>query len=196
MSKEIDYLQRIEMLRRAGHVERMHCVRPLVQRGYSVAEHTYNAMIIARELCLLNMRDPGPVLARVLLHDAAEVETGDMPANVKRMSPDAGAAMAELEAMFEEKWDLTEPEVKHLRMQKIPGEKFTELDQAIYKASDYLELGWFCLVERRLGNRYIHGGQSVARVIFNVQLYLQELFWVPGVKDMSQYLKTQWERVQ
>lgn len=187
---------RIEMLRRAGSVERMHCVRPLVQQRYSVAEHTYNAMIIGRELCLINLRDPACVLSRLLLHDAPEVMTGDMPANVKRVAPEAEAAMRKLEADFNKEWELNEPEVRHLRMQKVPRSFYTDLDHAIYKAADYLELGWFCLVERRMGNGYSAGEQSVEGVFWNVMDYVREFEWVPGVREMAIYLRSEWEKAK
>lgn len=183
---------RIEMMRRAGSVERMHCVRPLVQDGYNIAEHTYNAMCIAMELCRINLVQPGRVLAKLLYHDAPEVETGDMPANIKRASPEAETAMRILEGGFKKKWDIEDPEAVTFRLQKIPGNEAHQLELGIYKASDYLELGWFCLVERRMGNRYVHGGQSVDTVFKNIMEYILAYSWIPGVVSISEYLNKEW----
>jgi 5'-deoxynucleotidase YfbR-like HD superfamily hydrolase len=184
--------ERLEMLRRAGNVERMHCVRPLIQTHYNVAEHTFHAMCIAMELCRLNLLQPGRVLARLLYHDVPEVETGDIPANVKRAAPELEVALRGIEKGFKDKWDLHAPEAAHFKLQNIPGKDAHELELAIYKAADYLELGWFCLTEKRMGNRNFKGGQSIQRVFENVTTYMVEYGWIPGVNDMTNYLKKEW----
>lgn len=174
------------MLRAAGNVQRCHTA-PLAG-GYSVSQHVYGAQCIAIELCRRNMLAPGAVLGALLVHDAPEVEFGDIPAPVKRLSAELSDAYAKLENGFMTRWDLDEIENWHLRQQNIPGRGMNELETGIIKAADYLDLGWRCLSAYRQGNQE----RAVREIFANVIRYMEELMWIPGVKEIVEYLKSSW----
>lgn len=82
MTKELNLRQRL----RASHVKRWHIVETL--RPQTVAEHTFNVMVTAEEIVkVLNMNETirNEVMQYALVHDIAEVVTGDIPTPVKQV---------------------------------------------------------------------------------------------------------------
>jgi 5'-deoxynucleotidase YfbR-like HD superfamily hydrolase len=120
--------------------------------------------------------DRGRVLEALLLHDAPEVDTGDIPAPTKRSHPLLQAAMDNLEKQWYAKHDIKLPEL-------------TELEKRIVKACDILDLGWACVEERQLGNQT----RQLNLVYMNVLAYLQDYIDVPGVNDMRENMIAVWE---
>lgn len=179
-------LERIEMLRKAGNVERCHTA-PLIG-GNSIAQHVYGAQVIAIELCRRNLLAPGGVLAYLLIHDAPEVEYGDIPAPTKRASEAIALAFEELETRFFDEWDLNDMHVWHLHKQKIPAPGLTDLEYGVAKASDWLDLAWRCLTAYRRGDQE----RPVKAMFTNIMKYSEELCWIPGVKEIREYLVHSW----
>jgi 5'-deoxynucleotidase YfbR-like HD superfamily hydrolase len=164
-----------DSLRRAGLVTRLHTV-PTVG-PHTLARHVYGAQVMALALLARCPRaDRGRVLEALLLHDAPEVDTGDIPAPLKRAHPLVQAAMNNLEREWYADHDI-----------KLPV--LSDLEQRIVKACDILDLGWACVEEVRLGN----ATRQMRLVFANVCEYLQEYIDVPGVVDLRETMCIEWE---
>lgn len=177
--------KRLRMLREAGDLKRMHTIS--TQRDHRIGQHVYGAMCIAVELCRINLMDPGPVLLTLLYHDAPERSTGDIPAPTKRASPAISNALELMENQFFDEYGLLEP-YDILRMQNIPHPGIMEIEEAIVKAADVLDLMQMCIHERMLGNR----NQTLEWCYTNCDGYLATLEWVPGVENIRFLMSNEW----
>jgi 5'-deoxynucleotidase YfbR-like HD superfamily hydrolase len=167
--------ERLELLYRAGDVKRLHVARTL--RPYTVAEHVYGAQCIAVELCYSNPQaDALAVLQTLLYHDAAEVETGDLPANVKRDVVGMRDAFERMEEAVLVRYGIPMPEGQ------------SQLERNIVKAADILDCAWRCLVELQMGNRTPFLGVVFGRLLE----YVEPLYAVQGVQGIAEYLEQQW----
>lgn len=119
--------------RRAGTVKRYHTVPTLGEQ--TLAAHQWGtAMILAYIL-------PGAsreALMAALVHDVPEWKYGDTPSPAKRLSEDLRQAMDAAE----------QSELTRLGLQQ---NLFKKEEEAL-KQADLLELLWYCLEQRRLGN--------------------------------------------
>jgi len=79
----------------AGKVQRYHTI-PNQSRAQSVAEHVHRLLHVASYLFDYNM--PQNVMVKIMLHDLEEYQTGDMPYEFKRSTPEAKAICAQAEA--------------------------------------------------------------------------------------------------
>lgn len=165
------------LLRRSGLVRRLHTV-PVV-RGQTVGEHVYGSLIIAEYLFHKNPEmayDTKMMIFRTLLyHDAAEVETGDVPAPAKRRYPGLHMQLLAAEMLFDSRHGL---EVG-----------LSARDMLFVKACDLLDLGFTCVLEASLGNRT----REINEVYFNVLDYLKDCLEVPGVVELMDELRRCWK---
>lgn len=172
-----EWINRIEYLREAGDVKRCHVIRTV--RHHSNATHTYGALCIALELCSVN--DIGAdlvrrVLVTLLVHDAPERDTGDMPADTKRASPELREAMQQLENRV-------------IVDQRLPDPRLDAKCEAIVKAADSIDLGFAMLEERRAGNLE----PRVKRTFDNILRYtLDQAALIEGVHELRAHLATSW----
>ncbi len=156
---------------------RLHTVNTI--HRHTIAEHVYGAQAIAVELCRLNGEQPGPVLLALLHHDAAEVETGDVPAPVKR-------ANEEVERIFEA---LEADAHTHNGVEHTP---LNPREHMIMKAADWFDLAFRCLEERRLGNRQPRLGRTFA----NVMGYAEAARYLLGTDELRSWLNQEWNRAR
>lgn len=155
----------VEVLR-AGHVKRFHAIDTI--KSQSVAEHTFGTLVIARELCSINNVEFDNVASALLYHDAPEHYTGDIPANVKKDSPDLACALSDLEESYTEHYD-------------IPAPDLLSAEARIVRAADTLEAMFFCLRERSLGNV----SQDLSTVFDRLLTYLVEFADLRGVRALA-----------
>lgn len=169
-------IERLETFYESGDVCRLHTVATVNE--HTIASHVYGAQIVAVELCMAAaMPDAvGPVLFTLLYHDAPEVDTGDVPAPVKRSSRDIDAALDIMEIAFYKEHGLVMP-------------MLTDTQRWIVKAADTLDLCFNALRERRLGNK----SRRIAVVFRNAMRYLDELTHVAGVPELVLYLRKEWD---
>lgn len=177
--KLAELFTRLESLYAAGDVKRCHTVQTL--RTYTIAEHVYGSMLIARELVALNQNHAAAeyglsislkdVLEALLLHDAPEYATGDIPAPVKRADDAISKALDRLEAKYYAHHAITVPQLN-------------PVERDIVRVSDTLDLGMFLLRERRLGNRNPH----LTTILKNVLAYTYEQRHLVGVNEFRSYL--------
>lgn len=177
-------MQRVGKLLDAGEVKRLHAVPTL--RQHTIAEHVYGSLVIAVELTRLNRTSAAreatalsleKIMMALLLHDAPEVATGDIPAPVKRRSAMINAALESMEKEFYADFDMQLPELN-------------EVESAIVRASDALDLATTCLQERMMGSRH----PVIQRVFMNTLEYASELKLV-GIEEMRSYFEEVWEAV-
>lgn len=170
-------IERVLALRDAGEVRRLHTIRTI--RTHTIAEHTYGAMCIGLELCRLNDQKPERVLITLLQHDVTELETGDVPAPVKRA-----------EVVVKEAFDRLETSAA-ARMGLYPVAPLEELEEAIAKAADCLDLGFACLYERQLGNH----SPRLELCFENILDYTRAQTWVAGVDELREQLVLEWSQL-
>ena len=132
---------RLRALYESGKVVRMHAVPTIFK--HTVAEHVYGMLCIAQYLSELNGLDNVArcrVYEAVLIHDAPEVWTGDIPAHMKKKHPDIERALAPEEVGWLDSNDIDSE----------PLQSVTEVK--ILRASDRLDLAMLCVHERSMGN--------------------------------------------
>lgn len=124
----------MEIARSAHGVKRYHTECTIGTQ--SVAEHSFGVGMLV--LYLTNNEASGNLLRAALFHDLAEQYTGDVPSMVKWDNKDLKAMLDKIEDNF----------VKSLGvLQDLTAEEVV-----ILKWADMLELLYFCLEQRRLGN--------------------------------------------
>lgn len=166
----VNLLTRTVVLYEAGRVKRLHAKSTVAE--HTVAAHVYGSLVIAVELAALNSVRLDRVMLTLLYHDAAEVATGDIPAPVKRENPELAQWLRELEQAWESRVGLTPP-----------GD-LTELECALVKACDTLDLAFNVLYEKMMGN----SSPWVHLVFTNCLRYLEEQSHVQGVADFKSHL--------
>jgi 5'-deoxynucleotidase YfbR-like HD superfamily hydrolase len=164
-----DMMKRVEVLRDAGEVKRLHTVDTI--SSHTIARHVYGSQIIAVELCRLNDHPTGPVLLQLLVHDAPEIDTGDIPAPTKRASPEINQALESMESAFYSSYMISLPFM-------------TKVGHDIVKASDTLDLAFAALYEQRRGNRH----PRIRMVFYNCMKYLEDQAYLIGIKEFKEYL--------
>lgn len=169
-------------LRQGSEVDRSHTIRRI--RGQTVGQHSFNAILIARFLCHHNGLPHHNVTDYLLIHDLAEMYTGDMPGNVKRI-----AAVKMQMDKLEEEWWLSMPE--YIR----PDFELSAMESSICKLSDWIEFMWWCVEERRMGSRLL----DVENAFYNVFSYLCEFMQntgdvVQGANELIYDLKREWDK--
>lgn len=107
---------------RAQTVKRWTVVHTTKQQ--SLAEHSFNVAMIAREICLELEISPVVVMQVALVHDLEEILTGDIPSPFKRYAESRSMAINDLSTM-------------ELDLQLSSTEKL------ILKAADNIENTWF-----------------------------------------------------
>lgn len=128
-------LSRIKYAREAGQVKRCHTV-PVIGH-YDVAQHTFNM------LCMLRVLYPEPTLRliwAIIAHDVPERTTGDIPATSKWSGIVNTQTLKDAEDHI-----LSDVGFDHLSL--------NQEEQKILKGLDMLELFFWTLDQRELGNK-------------------------------------------
>lgn len=122
------------LYRDAADVDRYHTKRTL--RRQTVGQHSFNMIMLIQQVA------PGcrkEVLLAAMHHDLPELKTGDIPGPIKRVHPQLGPLMDEIESglypLFRD-WGLTHEE------------------ETLLKWADRMEGCLWCLEEVRMGNTY------------------------------------------
>jgi 5'-deoxynucleotidase YfbR-like HD superfamily hydrolase len=127
-------LEWIKEMRAAGEVKRFHACRML--RSQTVAAHTWGVIV---NLIAAGYADEAALIEHAMFHDAAELETGDIPAPAKWNSAALNSAVQAMERAFNDKHGIDDahPQFKHL-----------------VSWADTFELCLWCMEEARMGNTY------------------------------------------
>lgn len=116
---------KINDILRASGVTRWHIVRTV--RPQSLAEHTFDVVMIARAIAKIAGYDDYEIIKAALLHDLDEIITGDIPTPTKQKARDNG-------------WELND------LYQNITGRELSKDESLIIQLSDKLaDLHWLWL---------------------------------------------------
>lgn len=85
---------KINDILRASGVTRWHIVRTV--RPQSLAEHTFDVVMIARAVAKMSGVDDYEIIKAALLHDLDEIVTGDIPTPTKQKARDNGWELNDL----------------------------------------------------------------------------------------------------
>jgi 5'-deoxynucleotidase YfbR-like HD superfamily hydrolase len=123
--------------RRGAGVRRFHTV-PLVG-DETVGKHSHGVGILC---CALSDYQPSAALLKAaLFHDLAEQETGDIPATTKWANPEIKTLLDEVEQRHNESMGL--------------NVVLSEKEQLTLKWADMLDLLYFVVEQRELGNKAV-----------------------------------------
>jgi 5'-deoxynucleotidase YfbR-like HD superfamily hydrolase len=133
---------------RSGKVNRMHTMPQLVREN--VAEHTWGVLMMCLRFYPQARKE---FLAALILHDAGEIATGDIPAHIKWSTP-------ELEDICHEK------ESHHVQEMGYDYPLLTDAENKLMLVFDKLDFCVSCIHEMRMGNlnaaRYFNRSLSKA----------------------------------
>jgi len=132
--KDLDTLCKVM---NSGDIKRYHTLPTIGEQ--TNATHSWGVAVIAT---YLHPNLSAKILLKALMHDVGEIETGDIPAPVKWENPELKKQLHLLE----------EKVAKNLEIDY----ELTEYEQTIFKQADMFELLFFCVKQRRLGNRHIN----------------------------------------
>lgn len=169
----------ITKARMGGDVERMHTIPTL--KKCNVAEHSFNAAILAIEICnKLEMKFAADaVVSYLLIHDIPEHVTGDIPGNIKKEHE----ALKRVMTAIEEDWEEENIPFHYMRWASLTAHQKT-----VAKASDVLELMFFCMEEVRRGNN----DGRVSTMFYKAKGFLDE---ESLYEDMSDRMKADIKKV-
>ena len=108
----------------AGRVARYHAAPTVAPQ--TVGLHSWGVAVICLYLTSGDSMEHHNLLARALLHDAAELYTGDVPFTTKRGCPEIKELLTRLEKIAYEQWLIPLPEV-------------TDYDECILKMADTID---------------------------------------------------------
>ena len=130
-------LETLSKVMNSGDIKRYHTLPTIGEQ--TNATHSWGVAVIATYLHpILNAR----VLLKALMQDVGEIATGDIPAPVKWENPELKKQLNVLEARV----------AKNLEIEY----DLTDYEKRIFKQADMFELLFFCVKQRKLGNRHIN----------------------------------------
>ncbi len=132
-----DPIAYVTLARRGGHVRRFHTCRTIVPD--TVGSHSYGVATLC--VALTQGKPTSALLQAALQHDVIECLVGDMPRNVKWEWPELAKVVKVVEHTLEERHGLRVP--------------IDEREQTILHEADMLDLLYYTLEERLLGNRHL-----------------------------------------
>lgn len=109
-------------LLRAQYVKRWHIVATI--REQSLAEHTFNVIVIARAIAKECDVDDREIIKAAFLHDLDEIVTGDIPTATKVRARKNG-------------WELND------LYKRVVDRELTDIEEKIVKLADIREAVWF-----------------------------------------------------
>lgn len=164
-------------IRHASKTKRLHTWSIIGQQN--IAEHSWGVAMLIRDLYRrANLIPRAQLLMAALSHDLPEGHLGDMPAPLKWKEP-------EIKHRYER---LEREEAIRLHVHDEPD--LSEDEKRILEFADKLELLWFCVEQRRLGNF------GIQLVYTRQRDYIQKLFvhidFAKHVSDMLNEVEWFW----
>lgn len=126
------------VIRAAGNIKRFHTVLTIGEQ--TIASHSWNVAMI---VMTIKPDASTNLLKAALVHDMAEIETGDIPAQVKWSCVRLANAVKDIEEDFEAEHDIIFP--------------LTEEEALILKIADMMELVQYVHEQWKMGNRHLEG---------------------------------------
>ena len=138
-------LEGLMVFRNSGEVRRLHTIPTITK--YDIASHVYNSLLVLHTVCHGGEErvDMQAMTKYLLIHDAPELKTGDIPAPVKWASSELNDIVTDMERDWYDEHGL----------EWMLGLGMDELEKRICKTVDMLELFLFCHREVLMGNRLL-----------------------------------------
>lgn len=165
-------MKSISVMRRAHAVKRYHTEHTIGSQ--TIADHSYGVAMLT--LHMTHGQASGNLLRAALYHDLAEQHTGDTPAPAKWASNDLAQALGSMEDDFEKKHGI------HVEL--------TDMEKIILKWADSLELMFYCLEQRKLGNQYAE------EPFYKVVAFLSKYHYFQPGATVMQYLMEEMSTVR
>ena len=124
----------------------------------NIQEHSHMVAVIAHALAVIrrdvfgDTADPGKAAAAALLHDAAEIFTGDMPTPIKYYDPEIKSAYKRIENVAAKKLLSSLPAGMRPAYEQLLSPAAYDENLDIVKAADKLAAYIKCLEELKTGN--------------------------------------------
>jgi len=164
-------LEQFVQVRRSGGVRRYHTTPVVCEQ--TLAAHQWGVALIFMYIYPEMTLDG---VLHALTHDAPELITGDTPAPAKRMSETIRVGLHDLERRLEDKWGI--------------AVELHTLEQTAVRQADLLDLLWYCVEERRLGN------QNVSEIFATGKEYLiTSGVLLPRAEEILRHLEAEWEKI-
>ena len=152
---------------RAQHVKRFHIVN--TTKSQSVAEHSFNVALLAREIAIkmgFDSENIDKVTLAAMFHDMDEVITGDIPTPTKLRFKEKGV-------------DLNNNGIE------VPYQSGSDSVNRIVKIADYIEAAWF-LEENGSGR---HAESVLADIDAKMEEFIQSTFSLKEATSAYQVLQ-------
>ncbi len=164
-----DPIAYVTLARRGGHVRRFHTLKTL--HPNTVAEHSHGVATLC--VAMTGGAPSAAILQAALQHDVIECLVGDMPRNAKWEFPELAKVLKGVEHVLEERHGMRV--------------ELTSKEQTILHEADMLDLMYYALEERLLGNMHL---DRMFRVGFN---YLHEKHELTEEgRIILDYIKEEW----
>ncbi len=151
-------------IRHGGNVKRHHNYPILGEQR--VASHSWGVAILLEKVHPEIFYNSPDAVAFTLYHDVAEYKTGDVPKNAKIKRPDLSEALKHLESEVHQQLG-----IKYVLSPK---------ERSAISICDGLELMFFCIEQRLLGNQYaIRVFDTIAQHLMqkNLEDSEKDVFW-------------------
>lgn len=170
----------IRTIRDSSYIKRFH--NTVTHSPYNVGFHTYNAMVIAHHLLMLNKTDRVSsyyALSYLMVHDVHELYTGDIPGDFKWQNEQITSMLKEVE----DKWE-KENLPKYFYEYKSFIQNKEELC-LLLKQSDLLELAFFISDEILLGNKRI---RVKLELVLDTSKRMNRKLTLKGVRELINFI--------
>lgn len=181
----------INDFRLGAEVERMH-TQPTIRHNTN-GHHTLNTMAIAMYLMECNginmLSEKFLVLSELLIHDIPEMHTGDIPGPTKA-HPKVNEVMSDIET----DWLINHmPDYMLFSTDQTKMVSDTTVMSMIVKFADRLELLWWAVEEKEMGNRRIS-------IMYETCLEMVREMWnyraLAGVGHIINHLDARWRALK
>lgn len=136
----IYYYRRLKNVNRLGN-------EPIL-RSYNLLEHSYMVTALFCHFAKIEgIKYTAKALEAIMHHDVLEVVTGDLPYNIKNLTPETKACWQAIERVTVEAF----PELFEFTDESIMR-RLTSKQRKLFRVCDLLDLWIFLQEERRLGN--------------------------------------------
>ncbi|HBU12995.1 MAG TPA: 5'-deoxynucleotidase [Clostridiales bacterium] len=141
---------------RLKHIKRWGLMRNTMEEN--VAEHSYEVVLIAHALCVINNEilgghaDETQVLLAAVYHETGEAITGDLPTPIKYFDDDITQAYKKIEAHAGQTMVRMLPEKMRPRIAPYVLGELSDETKRIVKAADRICAYIKCIEEKKSGN--------------------------------------------
>lgn len=180
------------MLARMKYINRWGLMRTVDSEN--IAEHSLEVAIIAHALAVIGNTyfgkdlDPERIAVIGMMHDTAEIITGDMPTPIKYFAPEIRDSYKKVEDIAVNKLIKELPDEMQPEYEKVMGVE-DDPDYKYVKAADKLSAYIKCLEEEDMGNNdFKEAKGSIKKIIDDMKMEEVEYFMEHFIESYNQTL--------